>query len=88
MFCSQINPLILSENELRPLCKNPLFLSLSQHWGLWCARILPQDVGRRGSAVQRGVKTLALSELQEQLEHGSITVPGKPIKPLQPEFTT
>lgn len=46
-----------------------------------------QNTGRPGSAVQRGVKTFLLSELLEQVEHGSITVPGELIKPLCPEFT-
>lgn len=78
--------LILSENEISPLCKNLLFLSLSQHWRVRCAHTLPQDTGRPGSAAQLGVKTFALSELREQLEHSSITITGKPIKLLQSGF--
>lgn len=46
-----------------------------------------QGTGRPGSAVQWGVKTFLLSELGEQVEHGSITVPGEPIKPLCPGLT-
>lgn len=41
---------------------------------------------RPGSAAQRGVKTFLLSELREQVEHGSITAAGEPIKPLCPEL--
>lgn len=64
--------------------QNTLFpepLGALECWGL-----LPFFRIQAGSAVQRGVKTSLLSELREQVEHGSGTIPGEPIKPLCPEL--
>lgn len=83
-----VNLLILRENEiicLYKICSFPEPLGALE--GVQGAVTVFQDTGRPGSAVQRGVKTFLLSELREQVEHGSITVPGEPIKLLCPELT-